>query len=127
MDIEGKTIRQTQRIRLSGDEAVALVEALQSFVGHEIVISEGITRERGGRGYDRHAATNSRFSFMADQVFGYMISGELFGIESKGGSNFYCLSFRSVVRFEWREGILTITEHYEDNTARQTVIQKSDI
>ncbi|MEO7715377.1 MAG: hypothetical protein ABIY70_04205 [Capsulimonas sp.] len=124
MDIEGKTIRQTQRIRLSGDEAVALVEALQSFVGHEIVISEGITRERGGRGYDRHAATNSRFSFMVDQVFGYTISGELFGIESKGGSNFYCLSFLSVVQFEWQEGILTITEHYEDNTARQTVVQR---
>ncbi len=99
-----------------------LIEAIQSFVGHEIVIRENISRERNSRGNDRHAATLSRFRFLADNFLGVTISGEAFCIESRGGENSYCWSLRSVVEFEWEGSNLVITEHYEEDTARQTII-----
>ena len=111
--------------KLSGERIMELIEAIQSFVGHEIVIREYISRERNSRGNDRHAATFSQFSFLADAFFGPSISGALFGIESKGGDNSYCLSMRSVVEFEWEGNNLVITEHYEENTDRQTIIERA--
>ena len=110
-------------MRLSANEMSSLIDALQLFEGHEIIVSESISRERTGRGYDRHSSTYSRFSFLADKFFGVSISGELLGIESKNGVNLYCLSLRSVVEFHWDAEKLVITEHYEENTARQTVIE----
>lgn len=111
--------------KLPAEQIMPLLEAMQSFVGHEIVIREYISRERNSRGNDRHAATFSQFSFLADAFFGVSISGQLFGIESKGGRNLYCLSFRSVIGFEWEGNSLVITEHYEEDTARQTIIARA--
>ncbi len=111
--------------RLTIEQVMPLIEAMQSFVGHEVIIREYISRERNGRGNDRHAATLSRFRFLVDAFFGPSISGALFMIESKGGENCYCLSLRSVVGFEWEGNNLVITEHYEEDTARQTIIERA--
>ncbi len=109
-------------MRPTSSELNALVEALQSFVGHEVVITEHISRSRAG-GYDRHHTTMSRFKFLVDAFFGISISGELLGVESKGGTNLYCMSLRSIAEFHWEAGEFVITEHYEENTVRLTVIQ----
>ena len=62
----------------------------------------------------------SRFIFLADQVFGISISGELLGIESKGGGNSCCFSLRSVVEFKWEAEELIVIEHFEEETERRT-------
>ena len=67
----------------------------------------------------------SRFSFLVDAFFGISISGELLGIESKGGANSYCVSLRSMAEFHWESAEFVITEQYEENTARLTVIQRA--
>ena len=104
-------------------ELTALVDALQSFIGHEVAITEHISRFRSG-GYDRHHTTMSRFRFLVDAFVGISISGELLGIESKGGANFYCVSLRSITEFHWEKGDFVIVEHFEEKTARLTAIQK---
>ena len=107
--------------RLPAEEALLLFDALKPFIGREIIITEMISRFRRG-GYDRHHTTTSRFNFLADQVFGISFSGELLGIESKGGDNSYCFSLRSVVEFHWEAQDLVVTEHFEEETARLTCL-----
>ena len=110
---------------LPGADVLLLIEALKLFIGREIIITEMISRNRSG-GYDRHHTTTSRFNFLADQVFGISFSGELLGIESKGGDNSYCFSIRSVVEFHLEAQDLIVTEHFEEETARLTSLTVAD-
>ena len=107
--------------KLPNEDVLRLTDALQSYVGQKIVVVEFLSREGGGK--DGHPATRSQFTFIADRFFGVTLSGLFLGLESEDGDTVYTLSLDSVVSIIVQNDQLTIIEHMEAKTSRETVVR----
>ena len=112
--------------RLPTEDTLRLIEALQSYVGQKIIIVEYLIRNREGGGNNRHLATRSQFTFVADRFFGVTLSGLFLGLESENGATVYTLSLYNVVSFTVQNDQLTIVEHMEAKTSRETVVRSAE-
>ena len=110
--------------KLPIEDVLRLTDALQSYVGQKIVVVEFLSREGGGK--DGHPATRSQFTFVADRFFGVTLSGLFLGLESEDGDTVYTLSLDSVVSIAVQNDQLTIIEHMEAKTSRETVVRSAE-
>ena len=106
-------------VKISQDEIATLLEALQSFVGYNVVVGETISRSRT----DQHLAPRSRFT-LSVQEFVHTLSGLLLSLESDNQDQ-YCMAGDDIASVILEDGTLTIKEHYEEKTLRQTVIRRA--
>ena len=105
-------------VKISHGEITILLDTLKSFEGDAVVVEETISRDR----INYHLATRSRFTFVVEE-FAVTLSGLLLFLWSENGDQ-YCMAGDDVVSVALEDCVLTIKEHYEEKTVRQTVIKR---
>lgn len=95
------------------------VETLQSLEGRRIQVQQSLSRSREVGGHDRHFAATLQFSFTVKHVGWTMSGGHLY---LNGDDSWLGILLENVRAFEQTPEGFVVTEHFEDETERQTTI-----
>ncbi len=101
--------------------AIDVFDSLQSLENQQVQITQSVSRSRNSGDHDRHFAATLQFSFMVKDV-GWQISGG--HLYLNGENTWLGILLMNIRDFEVKDSdTFIVTEHFEEETERQTIIK----